>query len=545
MNTSRQVCLYLFEPHTIQPYIFETGRLAEMVGASELLEDLLGRPLNDTLKAVCPAVSEDDFLRKGGASFIVMMEDRAQAERLRDIWGLVVARNAPGLKFGHCVAEASSVPKALEQGRQRLQELRNISRPELPAAGPLVIRAPRTGRPAVKLKEVKKKRQEWLDQDTLKKRGHRKGKSLAGRFFHDPDLALNEFAFPLNMEQDEANAFPFASDNRYVAVVHIDGNGLGEILLELGRKLAGQQDDRQAADIFRHFSRSLQEATETAARRALSDTILQDPLCADLPVGSDGKKRLPFRPLVLGGDDLTAIVRADFALDFSRSFIGHFEEESAARLESIGSGQVPRTLTGCGGIAFVKAHQPFRLAYDLAESLCSYAKDAARRHRKQGEPIPSCLAMHRVTTSFITDYATAREEEMRRQAAAAARYFTLGVYGAGRHAQDFPPLEALIGLKELFREPEMARGPLRHYLTLAHVSPGDAKHHYQRWLRNLKKRFPVHYTRYLDLADRLIPGCGTSDLPMRTSGSREAPVEETFIGDLTHLLAVEGEAHDR
>ncbi len=34
-------CLYLFEAHTIQPFIFESGRLAEMVGASDLIEDLL------------------------------------------------------------------------------------------------------------------------------------------------------------------------------------------------------------------------------------------------------------------------------------------------------------------------------------------------------------------------------------------------------------------------------------------------------------------------------------------------------------------------
>ncbi len=33
--------LYLFEAHTIQPFIFESGRLAEMVGASDLIEDPL------------------------------------------------------------------------------------------------------------------------------------------------------------------------------------------------------------------------------------------------------------------------------------------------------------------------------------------------------------------------------------------------------------------------------------------------------------------------------------------------------------------------
>lgn len=40
------------------------------------------------------------------------------------------------------------------------------------------------------------------------------------------------------------------------------------------------------------------------------------------------KVTIPLRPLVLGGDDITFVVRADLALIFVDAFESYFEEES-------------------------------------------------------------------------------------------------------------------------------------------------------------------------------------------------------------------------
>lgn len=120
------------------------------------------------------------------------------------------------------------------------------------------------------------------------------------------------------------------------------------------------------------------------------------------------KCRIPFRPVVLGGDDLTMICRADLALEFTQLFMEEFEKRTSkndpvfkpfvekARLEG---------LSACAGIAFIKSSYPFYFGYNLAEALCGEAKRVA----KGGDYTPdkfveSCVMFHKVQDSFVEDY---------------------------------------------------------------------------------------------------------------------------------------------
>ena len=81
-------------------------------------------------------------------------------------------------------------------------------------------------------------------------------------------------------------------------------------------------------------------------------------------------------PVVVGGDDVTVICHARFALPLVRAFVLAFEEQTAAA-ETVravtGSG-----LTAAAGIAYVKPHHPFSAAYALAEELAGSAKRLTR-----------------------------------------------------------------------------------------------------------------------------------------------------------------------
>jgi hypothetical protein len=109
---------------------------------------------------------------------------------------------------------------------------------------------------------------------------------------------------------------------------------------------------------------------------------------------------LPARPIVLGGDDLTIIVRADLALPFAARLLGEIASPMSADAPASLSGS---QLSACAGLAVVKAGQPFLMAYGLAESLSSFAKREAKRDHSTF-PYPSMLAFHNAQSTLQEDY---------------------------------------------------------------------------------------------------------------------------------------------
>ena len=75
--------------------------------------------------------------------------------------------------------------------------------------------------------------------------------------------------------------------------------------------------------------------------------------------------RLPFRPIVFGGDDVTVVCDGRLGLGLAAAYLGELNGKEL----SDGKRLVCRA-----GVAIVKAHYPFARAYDLAEELCASAK---------------------------------------------------------------------------------------------------------------------------------------------------------------------------
>lgn len=524
---------YLFEAHSIQSYILEGGKLAEMVGASEILEELVseGGPLDKVL-AEMGLKKDSDFVfaRRGGGAFYLLFDDAGHARRLMEVWALIVGGFAPGLEYVHaCCVEAGTQRDAIEQAKASMRKQRNQLLPELPEAGPWIRRSPRTGKPAQAIVDGI-----WIDRPSKVKLNKRfaKGKTLSQKFLGDN---CNQLEFPRHMEIDEADemrkiegaVFPFNRDNRNIGIIHADGNGLGQILIKLAKEL--EQSDNYAK-VFNDLSEKIDTATQKAARGALASVVAK----------SD-KKVIPARPLILGGDDLTMIVRADLALEYVRDFITLFEQETEKELAPLHRQYpkiIPKQMTACAGIAFLKSNQPFSFGYALAESLCSAAKKQSRDCSPEGV-MPGSLAFHRVTGSFIDEYGVALERELTARHSGLEIRKTLGAYGAGRFAGKLPSFEVLRKIKDLFIEPDMARGPARHFLTLVSIDPMEAKDAWRRWRKNMGKNSALkkalnHYDDYAAQLDF------EKDSPF-ISVNAEPGRQKTFIGDLINWMAAAGE----
>jgi hypothetical protein len=154
----------------------------------------------------------------------------------------------------------------------------------------------------------------------------------------------------------------------WLAIVHADGNGLGQIFINF-EKYIGGQDNRNYVNKYRGFSLALDSCTETALRKALK-------------VFPADKKALPIVPLIIGGDDLTVVCHGKYALEFTRVFLQEFEQQTEKTPEISEIAQqvfgVGR-LSACAGISIVKRHFPFSVAYDLAEKLIKSAKDVKKK----------------------------------------------------------------------------------------------------------------------------------------------------------------------
>lgn len=127
----------------------------------------------------------------------------------------------------------------------------------------------------------------------------------------------------------------------YLALIHADGNGVGS-------GAAGQSDSERAA--FFHRNRVL-------LRRAVKRAI--DAHCPDTG-------QAPLIPLMLGGDDLLLVTRAEIALPFVVTLC---EELDALQKDDDGF-----KLTLGVGVVFAKHTIPIHRLHEIAEQLASSAK---------------------------------------------------------------------------------------------------------------------------------------------------------------------------
>ncbi len=529
----------LFELDSVQDFIFASGRLRDVAGASELLDRLTNREAKDNLlDAVCraldiqvvegnPSGEELAFSRRAGGAFYASSEDRDTLERLRDLWTLALQQAVPHLAYSLGLGAGDTAAKAFRDARAALRKDTSRLRPALPAAAPLAERSRRTGLPAV---QFGKQKDGAMDAATVvrKRFSDPAGKHTAflGRFAPDTEeLKWDDWPFDLEPEEDaESRAFPFQGESRILALVHADGNGLGLILQALDQAAARRPQD--FIPLYSAFSSLVEQVTCAAARAATAQVLLP-------ARDREGTTCLPARPILLGGDDITLLVRADLAMDYIRVFTKTFEDESRKALETLkeehGLGDdLPQRLTLGIGLVYLRASQPFRMAVRLAESLTKTAKQAAKERNKDDPP--SSIVFHRVTASLIEDYDALVDQTLTHRHGEKVFVDTLGAYFLGE-GEAVPRLDDLLALAKLLGAEDMARGPTRTLLTLMGQSLGEARQRYRRWRQVMKDGHSKKLQAFDDLMTRLA-GIDKDDLPYGKSD----PERRSPLGDALALL---------
>ena len=448
-----EAVLTIIDTAGIQNYIFGSNRLRENIGASFLVEqatrdwvyeelDKLGKHnianletgeinRNKKMENAADDLSAELIYAGGGNTAILFRSmDEAKAfawelskRVLRDAPGLeiVIAHSSKPFEWRHDARDLYDKIKELRDGRLA-QKKRTRQATPTPLLGLSVtaecsstglVASHRVSDPTERIisKEIKTK------SDAAVQAKER----MRTKFFSkvDPDEQ-----YYISDELDYLGRI--GGEESYIAVVHLDGNAMGDLFNECGTNASDNRD-------YINRLRDLSEGVDKASAEALVETLLrlekriflddqrdpEDRVMKEQPPAlknidpratpkriplyrsdkTENKPCWPFRPLVFGGDDVTFVCNGQLGLSLATIYMKAFAE----RTEKLSCGTIQ---TGAG-VCIVKVHYPFRRAYELSAQLTEQAKLLLGDKKREA----SALDWHISTTGLSGKVNTIRKQE--------------------------------------------------------------------------------------------------------------------------------------
>ena len=255
--------------------------------------------------------------------------------------------------------------------------------------------------------------------DDVKERLVKQGKELKQESPLDP----TKLAAAFQDGEEFENAKNMLSS---VGVVHIDGNGVGAIMRDLGcahRAVQKVGVSTTSDEETTEESKGLQSFIMEVNRRL--DNVVKDAIALSWYYVQEltPDTVVPIVPVLVGGDDVTVYTDGRYAIPFAEAYIHHYErltkdDDLLSVLAIVAGGkkadaperdhfeiddyiiQNPGPLTASAGVAIVGRTFPFHIAYDLAEGLVKHGKKLGK---KKGEVPCSTINFHVLRDATVLD----------------------------------------------------------------------------------------------------------------------------------------------
>ena len=385
----------LFDTRSIQRYIFSSNRLKTNIGASYLVDRIFVGQLLTVLKAKLGEAAFDGDWQKertkwnelknktligyiGGGNALVLLKEGLGEDTARAIVGEFSRRllaECPGLSTGAAIGtmylsedgsyldkngqKDNSEDNCLRQLVHKLKEYQNTVFPavHLPYTG-LTVRCPESGEAANTVFRDNQGKARLCSFDFRSKlSAYNDAEQALKERLKDSDAQFGEkfdgFAFPGKLDE-----LGQQKTENYLAIVHIDGNNMGK---QFDKCLTLSDRRTKSIEVSKKTVASF--AGLVADIIAEYDEYSKDNFLKPRTETGSGKKLLPIRPIVIGGDDVTFVCAAKLALHYAECFMEKMKEKG---------------IYTCGGIAILGTSYPFFRGYELTEQLCGAAKTCSR-----------------------------------------------------------------------------------------------------------------------------------------------------------------------
>jgi hypothetical protein len=404
----------------IQSYIFGSNRLKENVGASYLVKQATEDWAFNALRLAAPNNNVQDgklndsariengnldaeVLYAGGGKFVALFRDAESAKAFTRTLSKKVLMDAPGLRLD-IYQELFDWNGTVPLGKGIKYLLQKRERAKKPASAPLMglgvtVMCQSTALPAVEVVPDPDGDERYISAEVYAKHN---AADPANDWLRRELPPGDSYVYPLDLD-DLGRSM---GERSYIAVVHADGNGMGQIIREIGE----EQDNRTYVQRMRDFSEKVKAISKTTMKTVIdlliqrsqqSNKISGTRTVSDLEFSWDDKRRmrLPIRPIVFGGDDTTFVCDGRIGLSLAVEYLRTFESKAQER---------GLNLSACAGIAIVKSHYPFARAYQLSESLCDEAKKFRRENFQEGG---GALDWHFTTGGLYDELEAMRKRE--------------------------------------------------------------------------------------------------------------------------------------
>lgn len=410
---SKEVGAILLDTRSIQKYVFSCNKLKTNVGASYLVDgifnDLMQNIILPKYNLKMPDISwkksdgiqmiKDNTIKAeivyiGGGNMLILinkfLKEEDNLKLCRDIvssWSLEILKKAPGLKTGAAIGMMNVSEDAfknfLDDMYVQLKQNQNTVLPQVDLSYTgLTLECDISGKTADTFDWVDKK---WIAKEVKAKTDAYKyaAKKVRSEYkdILEKDGSRDKYDFAIELEKIGCK-----EGESYISVIHIDGNNMGIKFSKCKDSQERKKLSLKVVDIVQKaFRKLIQSIIDEYDSKAYDEVLDKRDLIDD-----KGKKLLPIRPIIIGGDDITFVCPARVGIEYAKRFIEavnkqdflndeQYERMSREVKEENKSMKLSKTMSCCGGVAIVPLKYPFFRAYQLAEHLCSSAKTKSRQ----------------------------------------------------------------------------------------------------------------------------------------------------------------------
>jgi len=412
----KTVCAVLLDTVSIQEYVFSSNRLKENLGASCIVKRIFKE---DLINALMKTFDNNDYIDEweinpdrillldnlnidyeigfsGGGKALLFFKNKEAGKLFIKAWTNGLIRNAPGLQTAVSIMEKfhleNKFSEDLEALFMQLVVNKNCYFPSVSFEGQGITRVcSLSGKTVQVYREFPDSKPLYISIEAAARLEAAQDEEKQMEEQYESEIYKHNMAFSSRLDE----LGQIKGRENHIAVVHIDGNGMGERFTRCKDLVS-----------YRRLSLMMRKTVDEAFR-SLLEYVRHDLMPElgreqnDFKIYKDKKERelLPLRPIIIAGDDVTFVTEGRLGIHLAEKMIEFWTQHRDFA-------DIDFDFSACAGVAIIKTKYPFYRGYKMAEELCGIAKKQARE--KQGT---SWLDYHVANDSPLTSIESLKKQD--------------------------------------------------------------------------------------------------------------------------------------